>query len=371
MDFVKYRGLSTHLRQHGDLLIIRPVMPINTWDCIERKGFRTLTIAVFNASLAWGRQSAPHNMLGHSIPCTNLLSQPFCHTSDFVEQDLLSQCSLTRDFVEWDLHLSSQCCHTRDFIEKALLRLHIDSLCRFTCPVFSATVLCGHMSTHILGHSIYCQYLTSSCSQGVTFFPRIERRLSGCWTWLHKPGCDWLIAEHGSTSQAVIGWLLNMAPQARLWLVGCWTRLHKPGCDWPIAEHGSTSQAVVGFLLNVASQARLWLVGCLSNVQATSVSQWQVCLNSSTWCHTETEDSRWCYLTHSILTPGQPVLVLTLSCQVPPSCSMDVETTCNKKPLAESSPVAVTCVKDCLELVCLSQVPLWVCTGCCSLPVCA
>ena len=60
------------------------------------------------------------------------------------------------------------------------------------------------------------------------------------------------------------------------------------------------------------------LVGCLTSQQQASVCQGRICSDNCTCCHTEIElADQTFYLTHSILTPGQPVPVLTLERQAP------------------------------------------------------
>ena len=60
------------------------------------------------------------------------------------------------------------------------------------------------------------------------------------------------------------------------------------------------------------------LVGCLASQQQASVSQGRICSDNFTCCHTETEVAdQTFYLTHSILTPGRPVPVLTLYIRAP------------------------------------------------------
>ena len=56
------------------------------------------------------------------------------------------------------------------------------------------------------------------------------------------------------------------------------------------------------------------LVACLTSQQQASVSQGRICLDNFTCCHTEIEvaDQRSTSPSHSILTPGRPVPVLTL-----------------------------------------------------------
>ena len=55
-------------------------------------------------------------------------------------------------------------------------------------------------------------------------------------------------------------------------------------------------------------------VGCLMSQQHASVSQGRICSDNFTCCHTEIEvaDQTFHLTSHSMLTPGQPVPVLTL-----------------------------------------------------------
>ena len=54
-------------------------------------------------------------------------------------------------------------------------------------------------------------------------------------------------------------------------------------------------------------------VGCLTSQQQASVSQERICKDNFTCCHTEIEVADQTFnLTHSILTPGRPVPMLTL-----------------------------------------------------------
>ena len=56
------------------------------------------------------------------------------------------------------------------------------------------------------------------------------------------------------------------------------------------------------------------LVGCLTSQQQASVSQGRICTDNFTCCHTEIDvaDQTFSSPSHSILTPGRPVPVLTL-----------------------------------------------------------
>ena len=56
-------------------------------------------------------------------------------------------------------------------------------------------------------------------------------------------------------------------------------------------------------------------VGCLTSQQHASVSQGRICTDNFTCCHTEIEAADPTFhltQSHSILTPGRPVPVLTL-----------------------------------------------------------
>ena len=61
------------------------------------------------------------------------------------------------------------------------------------------------------------------------------------------------------------------------------------------------------------------LVGCLTSQQHATVSLERICSDNFTCCHTEIEvaDPTSISPSHSILTPGRPVPVLTLSRQAP------------------------------------------------------
>ena len=60
-----------------------------------------------------------------------------------------------------------------------------------------------------------------------------------------------------------------------------------------------------------------FFVGCLTSQQQASVSQGRICSHNFTCCHTEIEvaDPTSTSPSHSILTPGRPVPVLTLQRQ--------------------------------------------------------
>ena len=70
--------------------------------------------------------------------------------------------------------------------------------------------------------------------------------------------------------------------------------------------------------VNQVSRMFRFVLGCLTSQQHASASQGRICSDSCTCCHTETEDADPTFsLTHSILTPGQPVQALTLQRQAP------------------------------------------------------
>ena len=69
---------------------------------------------------------------------------------------------------------------------------------------------------------------------------------------------------------------------------------------------------------NMNTLQRWLLVGCLTSQQYASVSQGQICSDKWMCCHTEIEVAdQTFYLTHSILTLGQPVPALTPFSQAP------------------------------------------------------
>ena len=87
-----------------------------------------------------------------------------------------------------------------------------------------------------------------------------------------------------------------------------------PCCPW--SSHVSDLNAATQ---GTRSTLPSFFVGCLTSLQHASVSQGWICSNNFMCCHTDTEVADQTYISpsHSILTLGRPVPVLTLQRQVP------------------------------------------------------